>query len=135
MIILLGVVYKHFDKDYHNITTESMVDCFLFETSSDMNNFLVGLGFKLSVELPSYKLDKETIKSLIYDKESESGVFYNFIAKILGYSSWEELQSLGKNYNNHLEKGLVSKLEDLVNNRDVYIYASIINNLTLYQKR
>lgn len=112
-----------------------MVESILFETSSDMHNFLVDLGFKLSVELPSYKLDKETIKSLIYDKESESVVFYTFIAKILGYSNWEDLQSLGKTYNNHLEKGLVSKLEDLVNSRDVYIFASVINNLTLYQKR
>ena len=133
--MLLGVLYKHFDKDYHNITTESMVESNLFETSSDMHNFLVDLGFKLTGELPSYKLDKETIKSLIYAKESESGVFYNFISKVLGYSNWEDLQSLGKNYNNHLEKGLVSKLEDLVNSRDVYIYASVINNLTLYQKR
>lgn len=134
---MLGVIYKHFDKDYHNLTIEPMVESNLFETSSELNIFLKGLGFSQNnLEVGySYKLDKSSMKALLYGDGSESWVYNNFIAKILGYKNWEELQSLGKNYNNHLEKGLVSKLEDLVNSRDVYIYASVINNLTLYQKR
>lgn len=118
-----------------------MLETNLFETSSELSKFLVGLGFSQNnLEMGhSYKLDKSLIKGLIYGKEfeSESWVYNNFIAKILGYKNWDELQLLGieETYNKSLEKGLVSKLENLVNNRDVYVFASVIHNLTLYQKR